>query len=286
MGCMSRGAYREVAGFFCRWLLLAGAGLTAAVVAWGSLLATAGLSQEVGTTIVLGDWVALPAAGDDGFAYVIGPTESTPAVRGVDIGLAVSTGHPLRIVRSCSKGCVIPLDNPQAGTIRVLLRGAPYSAAAYQAHPLRLLCVPRDVRLFLVDARLSSRAGPAGRQAWQEGLDAMRTAGWVALFHPGPAEAFRRCVRRLRATGVGEPILFDPRAADVTDTLNRVERTLRRSPRGQGMEVVTADGHLARRAQKRGFVTHWIGAAEGQGVPSRTLRRHRGLANLKDSLSR
>ncbi len=277
---------REIVGFLCRWLLLAGAGTVVVAVTWASLLAAADVSGESRAQLLLRDWVAAPGRGDSSGVYLRAHLDPPASRSGLDIALLIAEGHPLGVVRTYKGDCGMVLDNPQAGTIPLLVRGLPYGAMAFQASRCRLLCVPSDRPVFLVDARMALAAGGRKDEAWAACLRAMKAAGQVALFHPGPWRQFLQCRRDLRAMGVAEPILFDERRRDPTYTLTRVGNQLRRRHRREGIEVVTADAKLARQSADRRFGTHLV--ADGvDAVPAAgPLRLHRSLANLKDSLSR
>ncbi|MGB2821449.1 MAG: hypothetical protein WBF17_10735 [Phycisphaerae bacterium] len=283
---MSDSHSREIVGFVCRWLLLAGAGAAVVAVTWASLLAAADVSGESRAQLTLRDWVAPPGPQADGGVYLKAYLDPPASRSGLDVGLLVAEGHPLGVVRTYAGKCGMLLDNPQAGTIRILARGAPYSAIAFQARRCRLLCVPQDRLVFLVDARMALAACGRRDEAWPDCLRAMKAVGEVALFHPGPWRNFLQCRRELRAMGLAEPILFDERQPDPICTLARVGSGLCRRHRCDGIEVVTADPELARQSAGARFITHLVADAAPATRQVGPLRRHRSLANLKDFLSR
>jgi len=282
---MSDGHSREILGFLCRWLLLAGAGAVVVAVTWAGL-AAAEVSGRTHAQLLLRDWVAPPGRADGAGVYLRAYLDPPASRSGLDIALLIAEGRPLGVVRTYNGSCGMLLDDPQAGTMQLLVRGAPYSAMAFQARRCRVVCVPRKRPVFLVDARMALAARACGDELWPGCLRAMKAAGQVALFHPGPWGQFLQCRRALRAMGVAEPILFDERRPDPTYTLLRVGKELRRRERREGIEIVTADADLARQAADRGFGTHLVSdelAAVPAGVP---LRLHASLANLKDSIAR
>jgi hypothetical protein len=282
---MSDGHSREIIGFLCRWLLLAGAGAAVAAVTWAGLVAAAEGPRRARAQLLLRDWVAAPGR-DDGAGVYLRAYLDPPASRsGLDVALMIADGRPLGVVRTYNGSCGMLLDDPPAGTTRLLVRGAPYSAMAFQARRCRVLCVPRQRAVFLVDARMVLAARARGDEHWPGCLRAMQAAGQVALFHPGPWERFLHCRRALRAAGAAECILFDGSPADPTGTLLRVGRELGRQDRREGIEVVTADADLARQSAGRGFATHLICQEAAAVPPGLPLRRHASLANLKDSIA-
>ena len=277
---------REIVGFLCRWSLLAATGTVAAVVAWASLLATVGLAGDLDSHLLPRDAVVLPSPPDGGMAYWRADLEPSPSRSGLPVGLLIAEGHPLGLVCTQPGGCSMVLDNPQAGTIPLRVRGAPYSAVAFQERRCQLLCVPAGRRVFLVDARMALAARRAQPDAWRDCLSAMKAAGQVALFHPGPWPRLRQCAEALRARGVDEPILFDDRRPDPTYTFQSVGKRLRRRHRREGIEVITADAQLARESGRERFCTHLVAEGASEAATGVPVRHHRSLANLKDFLSR
>ena len=284
---MSDSPLRETAGFFCRWALLAGAGTFVALVAAAGLTATAGIAEDVRSRLVLKDWVAAPAkASSDGITlrgYLVPPI-SRP---GLDVGLVAVAGRPLGQLQTDAGGCILRYGNPQPGVVTIEARGMPYGSLAFERGRCRLLCVPADRRVFLVDARLLCAPG-AGASAgfWDALLNELDAAASVALFHTGPRDAFLDSARALREAGVARPVLFDDQYPWPAYTVQRASGTLGRGRSGAGMEIVTHDGELAIALAKQGFSTHRIGPGAGPRHPPATLKQYPSPAAFRERFPR
>lgn len=284
---MSDSPRREIAGFFCRWALLAGAGTFVALVAAAGLTATTGIAEDVHSRLVLKDWVAAPAkAPSDGITlrgYLVPPISRL----GLDVGLVAVAGRPLGRLHTYAGGCILRFVNPQPGVVTIEARGMPYGSLAFERGRCRLLCVPHDRRVFLVDARLLCALG-AGASAgfWDALLTELDAAASVALFHTGPRDAFLDSARALREAGVARPVLFDDRYAGPAYTVRRAAGTLGRGRSGAGMEIVTCDGELALVLAKQGFSTHRIGPGAGPRQPPGTLKQYPSPAAFRDRFPR
>ena len=281
---MSQGATREICGFLCRWGLLAGAGAFVALVAWAGLTATMGLAGDVGSSFLLKDCLSAPAGRTSRDVVLRGYLTPRASVGGVAVGLVIVEGRPLQALCTYEQGCATVLANPQPGSLRLLVRGIPYGALAFRAGEAHLLCAGSGQRVFLVDGRLVAAADGGGPDVWRDVLGRMRECGQVALFHPGPREAFLECWPRLREADPRTPILFDDRRPAATYTLVQAAKRLDRNRRRSSVDVITAAPDLARRAAGLEFSTHLLLA--GPEVPGRTphLRCYRSAAKLKDSL--
>jgi hypothetical protein len=281
---MRTGRTSEAVGFLCRWSLLAGAAAATVLVGWAAVRATASVGRNVRATLVMSDWVARPAARAGETARLPGCVQP-PVAFAAPAALAVAEGRPLTIVRAHGGNCLAEIDDPREGITQVIVRGLPFSALAFEAPRCRLLCLPRDTRVFLVDARLALAQRREHLGGYHACLRAMDARGRAVLFHPGPREDYFRCLRALRAAGSDRAVLYADVPPGRTCTVRRARGSLCPTRRARTPEVVTADAGLARAAAAMGLPTHLVGCDRRPAKASGRLTCHLSLAKLKVSLS-
>ncbi len=274
----------EAVGFLCRWSLLAGAAAATVLVGWAAVRATAGVGEDVRATLVMSDWVVRLSPTARETAYLPGCVQP-PVASGAHVALAVTEGRPLTMVRADGGNCRAEIDDPREGTTRVIVRGLPYSALAFEAPRCRLLCLPHDTRVFLVDARLALAQRREHLGGYHACLRAMDARGRAVLFHPGPRGDYFRCLRALRAAGSGRAVLYADVRPGRACTLRRARRSLCPTRRARKPDAVTADAELARAAAAMGLPTHLVGCDRRPTKASDRLTCYPSLGKLKVSLS-
>lgn len=273
---------QEVVGFLCRWCLLAAVGATILAVTWTSLLGVLGVASDLRTELVLPDFVVRPLDEANRAHWLEGQVTPPLSYPTVGLNMIVSPVQDLALAYWRERRWWVPASGLRPGSNRLLVRGLPYGPVAFQDCPLQVVCVARDRRVFLLDARLALGAQLERPRTLRECVGAMRRGGEVVLFHPGEVDRFVDCRRRLRNAGVELPILFDFRRKGPLTVLRAASGRLGRGRERTGLEVVTADAELAREAAAARFRTHLVAA---DAAPEGVLH-HRSVAQLKESLSR
>jgi hypothetical protein len=277
---------REITGFLCRWSLLGLVALTVLAAAWAAALATEAISAELRTEVILPDGVA--RAGQDVWlvGYLRPPlpysAPSAMVYRGEDgrrVGPAWARFDRVHWFPS----------GGGPGLERMDFRGQPYGPLALERRSVRLLVVLPDEPLWLLDAVWAEQLSRRRRNELA-GLSAQLDGrGAVALFHPGPVEAFAACRSALRRRGFQYAVLLDVTEdgdqLDPVHVLRRTSRRIRRWSHNRGVFVVTGDVELGISAAAEGFETHLL-PPPGTDVPaSDKLTVHNTLGEMKDFLA-
>jgi len=287
---------REVVGFCCRWCLLGLAAGMIAAAAWTNLPSLTTAADAAGAGLILPDavWQQRRRMHMVGFVpqHLDGRVMRFLTGRASDAPGYV-TAHGVRIY--------VRAGRPAQGSHRIYLKGFPYSLHAFQRREATWTVVSPGTAVLLVDARLADAVLPAGQAAWQRLMAAAQARGQVALFHPGPVEAFAEAGARLRPFHPRTPMVCnfkDPPEGDdsyvlrwVSESLGRARRAKGAQPAGQpwqahrAITVITADPDLAFQAARRGFRTHLLAGAGVEVRPNRRLTRHASLAKLETFLA-
>jgi hypothetical protein len=275
---------REIVGFLCRWCLLAGTGVAVVLVAGASVRATVSVADDVRSELTMSDWVARPATTPRDRVHLWGCLTPPARVRDLQIALAAAAGRRMTLLRTEGEGCLARFERPKVGTTRLVVRGLPYSAVAFQSQTCRVVCVGPGRRAFLVDARMALALRRDQPGPWRACLRQMQARGEVVLFHPGPKPAYLRCRRELCGADCDLPLLFHGARDLPLYTLRRALADLGRARGARRPDVVTADVGLARQAARMRCTAHLVSSGAAGGKTPPRVRRHESVAKFKVSL--
>jgi hypothetical protein len=257
----------EAIGFLCRWCLLglACAGLAAAGYV-GVLAASphqdtprAFLSDEI-FPVTNQFWI---------LGRLVPPPTDAPNIRFLlRVGEGVTVAEYFE-----SEPFYASANRPAPGDFPTSVIGMPHVFLLFGADAGTLRLVAEDAKVFLIDSSLETSAGGSDPAGWTRALAAMRRRGSVALFHPGPPQAYEAYRRDLRRRGIGDPVLCALGDGESVDsTLLRARYALYTdSRRGDLATVVTDRKETAETAARLGFSARWI-APGGAGSPSDDVR--------------
>jgi len=281
----SPGALAEVVGFICRWLLLGGAAGLIGLVAWECLLATVNVSQDIHCRFVMPDVIRRAGAQPTGIWCQEGLLVGRGPATGLPVVLAARQAEPIKMGKSYSPDNVVIFWPPcQAGAVRALCVGAPYSSLAFQRLTTCILGVPDGRRLSLVDAGLAPPRQTTPRLAWKQALAAMARLGDVALFCPFADRArYEAMLADYRLAGGTLPVLYRPEKMPYL--FRRVAADLAR-PNADGIIIVTGDAPLAGQAAEAGFTVHLLRPRAAAPDATPRIVHHDTLDELKDSLAK
>jgi hypothetical protein len=268
---------REVAGFLCRWCLLALASVLAASAAFVGAVAAS--PRQEALRLTLSD-VACPASP---FAAVPGrlvPSPEAPA----DLRLLALYGDRMRV---CSYEVpyllYLPLDPASAGDLSVRVIGVPYVFLMFGGQEGTIRLVSPGARAFLIDSSLDEAERANSPGPWARAVELMGRRGTLAFFHPGPAESLEAFRADLRHRGMAAPVLCEfADKAPALASLRLAFGSLRQQGRGPClMTVVTDDPERASAGAALGCRAHWVmppGAAPAAN--DRRVTVHRDLASF------
>jgi len=276
------GPTSEIVGFLCRWLLLGGAGALIGLVAWESLLATVGVSQDVHARFVVVDSIARAGAKADGHCYQRGLLSGLGSPSGMAMALAARGAEPIKVVsHHRGDGFWVRWSGCRAGNVPVVYQGVPYSCLAFERQTARILGVPDGRAVTVVDVRLARAAARAQPETWRDTLAAQASLGDVALFFDGPADHYSAVLTEYRRSGGQLPVLLGHRP--MPQLFARIARDLARG-KGDGISIVTSDAALAGKVGQAGFAVFLIDPSAAANPASRGVVPHASLDRFKDSL--
>ncbi len=273
---------REIAGFLCRWLLLALVAVMLAGAAVAAAMAAEAITVETAADAVLPDGIAREGHSVLLVGYVQPrlPYSASGVMlyrRGGDARVGSVGVRDGQVNWSPAVG--------QAGLRRIDFRGQPYGPLALERHSVRLLVVSTEQKLYLVDAVWAERLSDNRRNELAEMLSRMDADGAVALFHTGPVGDFNHCRETLRERGFQHAVLMDvDDDGDPAYVLRRTARRIRRWRHNRNMFVITDDADLAAAAAADGFRTHLLTTRPDPPPADDNLRIHHTLEELKDDL--
>lgn len=278
-----RGPTFEIAGFLCRWLLLGGAAALIGLVAWESLLATVGVSQDLHSRFAVVDTIVRAGGKGDGKCYHRGLLVGQDSHSGTMVALAACQGEPIAVgLHDRGDGFWVRWSHCLAGSVPVAYQGVPYSSLAFERRTARILGVPDGRAVTLVDVRLAQAATSTQPAIWRQTLAAIARKGEVALFFDGPPDRYGPAVGEYRGSGGELPVLF--REEPMPYLFVRIARDLAR--RKDAIGIVTSDAALAGKAGRAGFVVHLIDPPAAAAPAGRGVVPHASLERFKDSLPR
>jgi len=262
------GAAGEALGFACRWLLLAGAAGLIAAVAWQSLLAAVGVSQDVHGRFLVPDVLCKARL----------PKSRYCSQPGVLVGHTPAGKMPVVLaVRQAGQTAMAPAKSSQTfalywlgcevGLTKARFVGAPYGPLAFQETAAGVLGVEPGRRVALIDARLLPDEADA--PAWADLLATCQQRGEAALFAVGSIKQYEEAVRRRARDAAAHTLPMLYRIEKPPYVLRRAAYDLRR-PRRKDMIVVTGDAALADAAAGSGFTVHLVASG---GSPSGQRRQ-------------
>ncbi len=276
------GSAAEIVGFLCRWILLGGAAILVAVVAWESLQATVGVSQAARGSFFVADSIARAGGEDDVHFYQWGMFEGLGQGSGAEMVTVARPAEQTRLLSQYGKDLFwVRWSGCRPGASTVVYQGVPYGALAFERHTARFLGVPAGRWVSLVDLRLADSARADRPDEWRRTLATMRAGGEVAMFFVGSADDYEAAQSKYRGSGGDGPLLF--RREPMPYLLKRVARDLGRG-KDEAIRVVTADADLASKAGRAGFVVHLIGRQPMAGPARPGVVPHASLERFKDSL--
>ena len=170
-----------------------------------------------------------------------------------------------------------------AGTRRVVIRGTPYDALAFEPVEARAIVLPAESAVFLVDARLALEEARDRRPGLTACLAALARRGTVALFHPGRMSEYLADRRALGGLVGTYPLLFiSRRPHSLTKTLSEAVWTLGQPARKP--TVITHDAELAQQAARHRY-RHVVWLVGPTPAPGAVAAHFPTLAKLKESLA-
>ena len=180
----------EMIGRFCRWLLL---GLVACVCLYivrASFLAITAVASENQTQLIMPDGMFYPP----GKNHVLNGM-TTPGCKYIStIALWHQAGKDelgALINRGYNKGCYLRIGNILEQRSSLVIKGMPYSAAAFSEIECITEVVPKDDLVFLVKASVAlNHTGTQGKQAIRE-LARQGTLGFFVEVNPEVYISFR-----------------------------------------------------------------------------------------------
>jgi len=286
-----RQEYRDLEklGYLCRWTLLAGAAAAAAAAIWSGLLGVPAISADLETNVLLSDAVARHGAnrvGATGFldkprAHTLSPLMYFQDHRG---GLRLAKrmqGYPRMITAY--------FTDPPAGAHQVRLCGLPYGPMAFVQQTGSMKIVPRQMPVYLLDARFLLKVERSDKQA------ALRIAnglsmriGQIVLILPPRLGVLKEAAGEL-AEYSEFPRIFSLRKniSDPMSVINTTTRRLRDKMQETTVKpyVITADAELAVAAAKRGHFAHLVVSRDMRDSPPPNVRLHRDANELADHLA-
>lgn len=274
--------HREIAGFLCRWFLLALVAATLAGAGWAAAAAAEAIAAETSAAVVLPDGIAR----ERHTVWLVGYVHPRLPYSASTVMLYRRSGEDRVRWASVRDGKVnwYP-DTGDAGLKRLEFRGQPHGPLATTHQSMRLLVVSTYERLWLIDARWARSVSRHRREGFAELPARLDAQGAVAMFHTGPLGDFERCRDELRENGLQYAVLMElsDDAQDPAYILRRASRRIRRWDHNRDIHVITDDAELAERAVEDGFRTHLV-SPEYTAEPGRLLTVHRSLDELKENL--
>ncbi len=281
----------EKLGYLCRWALLAAAASVMLATAWAGLTGTMTISSDLKIDMLLTDAVLredAPQSVLNGFLDRRMPSADTPLMIFQDhtgnLRFTVST-----MEHSDRLSAAHPLTPP--GAHKITLRGLPYGPAAFAKHEASLAIVPRQMTVYLLDARFLAETERNNKQAAIRIAKGLSNLGQLVLVLPPKRELLKELPEDL-ARYADVPRVFSLRAdrGDPLSVIRMIARGLRdkkHSSRNPGPKpyVITADVQLAIAAAKR---KHFIHLVASKNVPSelpQLVRLHANADQLADHLA-
>lgn len=279
---------KEMAGFFCRWSLLALAGLSVPGVGATAVLATGAITSDLHAAATVPDmlWQADYA----GRTYLYGYS-SIPCRYGT---VALLVHWPGRgrdfIIHIAEKRLWMEIRPPlQAGGHRLAVAGVPYGAFAFETRDVLFHVVRPGRDVFLFDARMAARALADGDDQFAACISELRRRGEVAFFHPGPLSGYFPASERLREFDASIPTVCRIGRGDGTiTTIRHTTRTLNRVVQRKMTQpplIITGDEQLAGSARRSGFAVDLVRPPGAVAEAGKGLRLHEDLAKLKEYLA-
>ena len=177
---------KENVGLLCRWGLLGLTCLTAAVAASTLLTAAASVKEYRAARLVLPDEVWQPGRK----AYLAGYLHPRAGRNASNVALCGTRGQPRIFAWGYGSRLHVHSPDSTVGTNYVEVDGLPYGPSSFTRVGAKLIIVPRETAVFLIDARTAIQFLSAQPGNFRDLLASLQRLGQTAFFHPGPLENF------------------------------------------------------------------------------------------------
>lgn len=168
---------------------------------------------------------------------------------------------------------------------RLVVKGIPYGPVAWQSQTARLILVPSDCPVYLVDAQLVMDLPARSAKAFRDCMSAMKSRGRSAFFFAGDLGEFVKVERQFEPLRAETPLLYDFRTDSPLYTLTQTADRLGGAPARRRMHVVTGNVELANAAGGGGFAVHLIAKPGPQLRIGSGVRRHDSFDALAKELA-
>jgi hypothetical protein len=253
---------RILAGLLCRWALLA---MVAAVACWAAVLAAASVERESSANLTPSDalWSSQRPTNVIASAW----SDVAADFNDLEVALGFVPGGPIRMLKARDQTVVFVMPTPPAGVYPIRIEGIGYGPLAFLQTTCRLVALPPDHPVWLIDATAVQPALKARPPEVAALLAELKRHGMVACYHEGPLPAFAELVDDIRRLDRQVLILRDREK----DAHKRIVYYLQRKG-AQYPYLVTGRADLARTAAAAKFVTYLIdpAATETEEVYLRT----------------
>ena len=263
-------------------ILAATAGLVLIAAAAGAS-ATIAAGGNAASTAVVADEVAFPKKAAELRIFFVPRVSVSPMAF-----LSRQRGDYVGLTYTSSDRSYAELHAPRDGVNEMAFVGNPYCWAAYLCHKGKLLQLPRQCAVVIVDINLMPGLTAVQRKAWDEWLaNLTRQSGAVAAVAAGgTAREFVAAGQAMHEGCPDLPLLFVPsRDSSVLWAFIRSAERLDREKR-EKMFIVTNQPDVAQQTAERNFQTYLFGQpADNPAGRVRALHAFKDLDRLQEALA-